>query len=501
MEPAYNQDLLWLNEKGLLTPPLQAKIFWGLAGAVDWGLLLLLIAWGTWTINHYWRERKVSPFLLFLSGLGIPLPWLIQKLSYPMINDPTLRIYLAISVSLVGFAFIAWSFSRVEFWERQSKRLGILNLLIIGPGILIFFMTQWWPEVGRMTFFSSGDDWTTYQNMAREIVVGGDLWHSQNLVLVYQPLYRYFAGILHLFFGQSPVAQYLLDVWAILGASGIIVSLSRRMGLNPTFALISSWLYLMPALGGAFRHHLGRGLQEHTAMLFLMLTAWVASRSRIDALGQALLAGLLAMIGFWLRMDHLGVLAGVGFLIITHPPGSFSTAWASFLKKFLAHWKWIGLFFFLLLIAFVSIPLRNWFFGGKWVFTDPTNLNILWCNSWPCVSKNFHKLLWAQDPNLPFTSIILSVISALILFPGTLIGLLALVCRKGPLAFYPLGLGIAMLGLLFPYFWVKVVAYPPRFSIHLLPIASLSLTVFLFYFFRPKTEYNKMDLDKRSVIF
>ena len=324
--------------------------------------------------------------------------------------------------------------------------------------------------------------------MARDIVVGGDLWHSQNLVLVYQPLYRYFVGILHLFFGQSPVAQHLLDVWALLGASGIIVSLSRRMGLNPTFAFISSWLYLLPSFGGAFRHRIGEGLQEHTAMLFLMLTAWVVSRSRINALGQALLAGLLVMIGFWLRMDHLGVLAGVGFLIVSHPPGSFSAAWSSFLKNLLAHWNWLGLFFFFLLMAFVSIPLRNWFFGGKWVFTDPDNLSILWCKSWICVLTNFQKLLLAQDPLLPFTSRIFSFLSALILLSGTLVGLLALVWRKGSLAFYPLGLGIALAGLLFPYLWVKVVAYPPRFSIHLLPLASLSLTVFLFYFLRPNVK-------------
>ena len=89
-------------------------------------------------IHHYWREGKGSPLWLLLSIVGIPLPWLIQKLTYPLINDPTLRMYLAISVSLVGFALIAGSFSGIDFWEKQSKRLGILNLLIIGPGILIF---------------------------------------------------------------------------------------------------------------------------------------------------------------------------------------------------------------------------------------------------------------------------------------------------------------------------------------------------------------------------
>jgi hypothetical protein len=495
MGPAGNQDVLWLNKKGLETSSPEIKIFWGLARTIDWGFLLFLITWGTWTISRCWRGRTVNSFLLFLSGFGIALPWLIQKFSYPMINDPTLRIYLALSVSLVGFGFLSWSFNRVDFWERQNRQLGILNLMIIGPGVLAFFMIQWWPEIGRMTFFSPGDDWTTYQNMAREIVVGNDPWHRQNSILVYQPLYRYFVGILHLFFGQSPVAQYLLDVWAVLGASGIIVSLGLKMGLNPPFALMSSWLYLMPALGGAFRHHIGRGLQEHTAMLFIMLTAWVVSSSRIDSLRPALLAGFLAMVGFWLRMDHLGVLAGLGVLTITHPSGPLTTAWMGFIKNLLTHWKWIAIFLFLLFMAFVSIPLRNWFFGGKWVFTDQVNLNILWCNSWNCALKNFQKLLMAQDPQLPFTSRIISMMSALILLSGTLIGLIALFWRKGPWAFYPISLSAALAGLLFPYFWVKVVAYPPRFSIHLLPLASLSIAIFSFFLFGPQLKFR----EKRKV--
>jgi hypothetical protein len=201
------------------------------------------------------------------------------------------------------------------------------------------------------------------------------------------------------------------------------------------------------------------------------------------------MAGFPAMIAFWLRMDHLGVLAGVGFLVITHSPGSFSEAWKGWFLKIYSHLRWISLFLGLLFIAFFSVPLRNWVLGGKWVFTDTTNLNILWCNSWSCVFENFQKLLLAYDPHLPFTSRILFGLSALILFGGTILGLLALVWRRGAFAFYPLSLGLTLAGLIFPYLWVKVVAYPPRFSIHLLPLASLSLSIILFYFLWPKLQF------------
>jgi hypothetical protein len=34
------------------------------------------------------------------------------------------------------------------------------------------------------------------------------------------------------------------------------------------------------------------------------------------------------------------------------------------------------------------------------------------------------------------------------------------------------------LAIIAPYFYVKVIAYPPRFSVHLLPWATMSLILF-----------------------
>ena len=58
---------------------------------------------------------------------------------------------------------------------------------------------------------------------------------------------------------------------------------------------------------------------------------------------------------------------------------------------------------------------------------------------------------------------------------GTLVGLMALVLHRKPLLNFPISLGVALLGLLAPYFFLDITAYAPRFSIHLLPLALLSL--------------------------
>lgn len=242
-------------------------------------------------------------------------------------------------------------------------------------------------------------------------------------------------------------------------------------------SFFAPWLYLTLELGGAFRHHIGRGLQEHVAMVMVMITVWLMVTQRELTWKRAALGGLAATFGFYLRMDHLGVLAASAVAGMPQPAGSFGTVWKGWFKSLWRQKRRVSLFGLILGLAVLSIPLRNKMIGGMWVFTHPSNLNLLWCSSWSCTANNFIKLLFAYDPALPCTSFYLSMMTAVILLPGVAIAVVALFFRKGPLVFYPLGLSLILLGLVVPYIWVKVVAYPPRFSIHLLPLAVLSLTI------------------------
>ena len=66
-----------------------------------------------------------------------------------------------------------------------------------------------------------------------------------------------------------------------------------------------------------------------------------------------------------------------------------------------------------------------------------------------------------------------SLFSAPILM-GSFFGLLSLVWRPKFLHGYPLVLGFLFVGIFVPYYFVNNWGYPPRFSIHLLPIAVMS---------------------------
>ena len=79
-------------------------------------------------------------------------------------------------------------------------------------------------------------------------------------------------------------------------------------------------------------------------------------------------------------------------------------------------------------------------------------------------------------PAIPF------IIPSIFLISGTALALTALVLRYKPTVDFPISFGVIIIGLFAPYAYLWNGGYPPRFSIHLLPLALLSLTFFLNYF-------------------
>ena len=53
---------------------------------------------------------------------------------------------------------------------------------------------------------------------------------------------------------------------------------------------------------------------ENHAMIFMMLAAWFLYKAREGGVGNIFLATFFGVLGFWTRLDHLGAIAGLGFL-------------------------------------------------------------------------------------------------------------------------------------------------------------------------------------------
>jgi hypothetical protein len=458
--PASGRGVLWRDRAGADLNPDWLKRLAFMAKAVVWGLGLWLLGWLFSALIRLSQKRVLNSSVLWAMLAGFLIWWLLPRVGHDPLFVPHGAAFAALGVlTVLGFRKNA----------VQPASQGLAALLVIGPLLLIHFGSQWAAEAGRFSLYTVGDDWLTYQRHAYDIVLGQDYLMAKRQPILYeQPLYRYVVAFLHVFFGQSAMAQNLLDVWSAIGATGLCAVLTHRLGGKAAWGFLAAWLYVNYELGDRFLLHIGLGLQEHTAMLFMLLAAWGALRAR-ENIAWMWLAGAMAALGFWLRMDHLGVLAGLGLLVIAESCGGFLAAWGGLIKKAWAARKCLCIYWGLLVAAVFLIILRNWLVGGEWVLLHPANKAFLH----HALRDNFLSLLYVLDGSAKG-----SLISARVLWPGTLVGLAALLIRVGPLSGYPLALGLSLAGLLAPYLYVQPSAYFPRWSVHLLPLACVSLALF-----------------------
>ena len=167
------------------------------------------------------------------------------------------------------------------------------------------------------------------------------------------------------------------------------------------------------------------------------------------------------------RQDHIGVIAGVAFLAL-EPVAGPTGGWKDYWDRFKLRWRLFAWYWGGGILAILALCFRHWLLGGDFIYVvSPPNPPV---SSW----QNMYYLLTAYHwPNFPLT------ISAFVVTLGTFLALTALLWRPKPLSNFPLSLGIMLLGLMAPYYFVTINYYPPRFSMHLLPIAILSLMIFL----------------------
>ena len=230
--------------------------------------------------------------------------------------------------------------------------------------------------LGKWTLWTPGDDWTSYQGFARKIVVDGEWLNAGEGVFIMQPLYRYFVGIYHLLFGQSAFAQQMADVWFVLGAITLIASLAMKFRISTLIVFFGSIFYLTIVLMGGFRYHIGKGLIEHHAMIFMVLAIWLLYGAREGNYLRIIGAGICGVIGYWLRQDHLIVISLLVFLIIEPTYGSVREVWGSYWQQVQTYWKRGFTYFGIISFGFLLMCFRNWWVGG--VFAPTVKNHVIY---------------------------------------------------------------------------------------------------------------------------
>jgi hypothetical protein len=476
------REVLWQNQEDLANSHNHIWFYKILSYIVDGGIIIFLLTWIAWIINTLIHKKilnlNIAIFSLIAVGATFLLaPVYIGLFSLVGLSDPLKITHLGFSVTGAALGYLIWTSWKKDSRNFQADRINQTIFLFFAPATLFFFANKWFPLLGKWKMYTPGNDWLTYQYQARRIIVEG-FWLTPGTGYdLAQPFYRYMVGLYHWLFGQSTFAQNMADVWCVLGAAFILGSLMAKFRLSPFTIFISCSSYLAINYIGAFRYHIGRELVENHAMIFMMLAAWFLILARSGGAKPIVLATIFGILGFWTRMDHLGAIAGLAFLTF-EPVERTTGAWKEYWERCKLGWKRLAIYWGGGIISILLLSYRNSWIGGDFFITK--------LNAHPIFEEN---PLGGTLPS-PFPGSLYNVITGnawpalpsitgLIMAAGAFIGILAMIWRPKLFTNFPLSIGIIFMGLLLPYAFIWSWGYPPRFSIHLLPLAILSLAFFL----------------------
>ena len=512
---------VWMDEGSARSSSIRRWMARTGATLVDWGVPALLVWWGLWSLASLRIRGEASPALLVagllvamapftLDGVDLAsgsvaavaviplmvagvLAYWVRAMATEVGADKQTALLSALAGGLAGAALwpilvddcggggwtpvgvsaLAGSVLYIHWLKVRSGSHGSdprsAGALFIGMMIFPWFLWKWRGLTGAFFPYDDLSDSLTYQAFAREIWVGGDWWHAAGEpIFFYQPGYRYIVGALHALFGQSPLAQNILELWAILVTCVALGAIGRWAGLGPRASAVAPFAYLALLSGPHFLPHVGLGMQELTANLFLFGGIILVLRSGGDPWRIAL-AGVVAVLGFWLRFDRLGVLAAAVIFLINPAGGSVGQAWGILYRQFLDKWKPVTIYLSILAAAVAAVALRNYVFGGELALLYRENMDLLVCRDLACSLRGYRQILAGSISCVDRAGVVM--------IAGVAGALMAMVIRPRWMRGAPVSMGLLLLGLLSPYYMGGPTNFEPKFSQHLLPLAAVSLVL------------------------
>ncbi len=355
------------------------------------------------------------------------------------------------AIPLLALAAVVPVPERLRTWRSAC--------LAIGIPWMTFVVACAAPAIGRWVMYEVGHDYWMFQRYAYRIVMQGYWLEGGSPTFWFQPFYRWIAGFLHVAFGDSSVGEWYWD-GACLAAGALFTFAVVRPVAGFRWATAAAVVPLATFTGGTAQYLIGRGLGEISSAGFLYAAALCAMKSRAGNWRFAAIAGILATLAFYTRLNNLLMAAG---LVVFAAP----SAWRS-----LKAWREALVMIATLAIGVVLFAWRTWHYTG--VFS------ILYGTQWQLLR------VWQPGMALPTVAsrmlssvaMVLTVndpprfdLFALPVLVGAACALLAAVRAPWFTAVPPrlvLFFAASIAGALF----ARGSAYPGRFSVHVIPIAS-----------------------------
>jgi hypothetical protein len=412
-------------------------------------------------------DRLVRPWGAWIPTLLATVllaAWFVSAV--PRMREPWPIAWALVSSSAI-VAFVLWG---RQDWARATVAGLILAtgvptsvrlrnrwgaFVLIGVPWLAFVAASASHSVGRFDLYGAGDDFWMFQRFAYRIVMQGYWLEGGSPTFWFQPLYRWIAGLLHAIFGDSSVGQWYWDGACLLTGSLLTFYLVKRFAAF-RWALAASVLPLAIFVLGTPRYLIGLGLGEISSMGLLSAAALCALRGRHGAMRWAVAAGVLATLGFYVRLNNLPMALGTAVLALGH-----GRRW----------WRAGATIVSVAGLGVLLFAWRTWHYTGVFSIFYGTQRDLLsiWQPSLPLttilqrMAGSVMMVLTVNDP-ARFDVVALPVLA------GALVAVLAIV-RLSRLRTIPVAPVLYFFAAISGALVTRGSAYPGRFSMHILPIA------------------------------
>jgi hypothetical protein len=428
------------------------------------------------------RVQRIGRFVTPALVAALLCFWLIAAFTALRLDAVTIALVAALAIAAAWIARGGHDSTAARFAAvllaaaiaipvRHDLRTTRGAWLLVGVPWLALLSAIAFGSIGGFTLYLFGDDTLTYQRFAHRIFMEGYWLEGGQQTFWNQPLYRWISGALHVLFGDSSVGELLLDGFALLvGAVFAFEIVKRVAGFRGGIAAAVAVLVTFTL--GPNWYMLGRGLSEIAASMWLYLAALSLMKARDGSTRHAILAGVLATLAFYTRLNHLPlILALAAMLLADTVPAGAVFKWRSWREL-----PWAaGLYLSVIVVGLAAFAGRTWYYTG---LIDPfagttrvhnatglgLTLNSLWsAAAWRGAMESVWMIVTVQDPPRFDVRSVLVVAG----FGGSVLALLgAPIARQ-----LPLGIAIMSVAAVAGGLVARGVAYPGRFSVHLIPVA------------------------------
>ena len=316
--------------------------------AIAW-IVAALRAWGDVTI------------LAWAAGASIVLAWLVPGPSNGYVTTGLARW----SITALGLAAL--------LPIREPRRTSRGAFMLVALPWLVFAGVTAFDHVAKFSFYAGGDDQWTFQRFAYRIYLQGYWLEGGEPTFWFQPGYRWIAGAWHMVFGDSSIGEFYWD-----GICLAIVALFAYEAVNRVWGfkwgLIAATCVLTLVIQGPPWLYWGSGLSENAAAGFIYGAA-------LCAMGPAsnwrlrVAAGVLATLGFYVRLNNLPLAFAVAVFAIPHDVRA-RDLWKPRLWLTRVDWMTAGTIAAVVAIGMMLFAFRTWYFTGHFSFFQGTTIGV-----------------------------------------------------------------------------------------------------------------------------